>query len=115
MVANDELANREYNLGYLQQLDKAALAPAFERLTPLASQGDDRDHAYSIPWQGGMTGLIVNARAGASHNLRQRHLRPEIQGQNRGGHGTSRGCAAGDEGRGDRSRDRFRAGLAGHD
>lgn len=60
MVANDELANREYNLGYLQQLDKAALAPAFEHLTPLASQGDDRDHAYSIPWQGGMTGLIVN-------------------------------------------------------
>ena len=60
MVANDELANREYDLGYLQQLDKAALAPAFEHLTPLASQGDDRDHVYSIPWQGGMTGLIVN-------------------------------------------------------
>lgn len=60
MVANDELANREYDLGYLQQLDKAALAPAFEHLNPLASQGDDRDHLYSIPWQGGMTGLIVN-------------------------------------------------------
>ena len=60
MIANDTLAKREYDLGYIQELDKSALAPALERLAPLASRGSDSDHTYSIPWQGGMTGLIVN-------------------------------------------------------
>jgi spermidine/putrescine transport system substrate-binding protein len=60
MVANDVLARRMYQLGYLQRLDKEALAPAFKNLNPIASQGSDAAHEYSIPWQGGMTGLIVN-------------------------------------------------------
>ena len=60
MVANDVLARRMYELGYLQRLDHDALAPAFKHLNPIASQGSDAAHDYSIPWQGGMTGLIVN-------------------------------------------------------
>ena len=60
MVANDPLARRMYQLGYLQRLDHEALAPAFKHLNPIASQGSDAAHDYSIPWQGGMTGLIVN-------------------------------------------------------
>ena len=60
MVASDALAKKEYDLGYIQRLDKEALAPALEHLSPVASQGGDPDHQYSIPWQGGMTGLIVN-------------------------------------------------------
>ena len=60
MVANDVLARRMYELGYLQRLDHEALAPAFKHLNPIASEGSDAAHDYSIPWQGGMTGLIVN-------------------------------------------------------
>jgi spermidine/putrescine transport system substrate-binding protein len=60
MVASDALAKKEYDLGYIQRLDTAALGPALEHLSPVASQGGDPDHQYSIPWQGGMTGLIVN-------------------------------------------------------
>jgi spermidine/putrescine transport system substrate-binding protein len=62
MVASDALAKKEYDLGYIQRLDKAALSPALEHLAPVASQGGDPDHTYSIPWQGGMTGLIVNKK-----------------------------------------------------
>jgi len=62
MVASDWLAKKEYDLGYIQKLDKAALAPALSHLSPVASKGTDADHNYSIPWQGGMTGLIVNEK-----------------------------------------------------
>jgi spermidine/putrescine transport system substrate-binding protein len=62
MIANDNLAKRQYDLGYIQELDKSALAPALEQLAPLASRGGDPEHTYSIPWQGGMTGLIVNEK-----------------------------------------------------
>lgn len=60
MVASDWLAKKMYDLGYIQKLDKEALAPALSHLNPVASQGLDSPHDYSIPWQGGMTGLIVN-------------------------------------------------------
>ena len=46
MVANDPLARRMYELGYLQRLDKEALGPAFEHLNPIASQGSDAAHDY---------------------------------------------------------------------
>jgi spermidine/putrescine transport system substrate-binding protein len=62
MAANDTLAKKEYDLGYIHELDKAALQPAIDNLAPVASQGVDPDHTYSIPWQGGMTGLIVNEK-----------------------------------------------------
>jgi spermidine/putrescine transport system substrate-binding protein len=62
MVASDALAKKEYDLGYIQQLDKSALKAALDHLAPVASQGGDPDHTYSIPWQGGMTGLIVNEK-----------------------------------------------------
>src|SRR4029078_327575 len=60
MVPTAPLARRMYQLGYLQRLDHDALGPAFKHLNPIASQGSDAAHDYSIPWQGGMTGLIVN-------------------------------------------------------
>jgi spermidine/putrescine transport system substrate-binding protein len=62
MVASDALASKEYDLGYIQRLDEEALGPALKHLAPVASQGGDPDHEYSIPWQGGMTGLIVNKK-----------------------------------------------------
>ena len=61
MVAGDWLAKRMYDLGYIQKLDKEALAPAFEHLSPdVKAPSSDPNWDFSIPWQGGMTGLIVN-------------------------------------------------------
>lgn len=61
MVASDWLAKKMYDLGYIQKLDKEALAPAFSDLSPsVKAPSSDPDWSFSIPWQGGMTGLIVN-------------------------------------------------------
>ena len=61
MVATDWLAKEMYDLGYIQKLDKKALAPAFSHLNPdIKAPSSDPNWTFSIPWQGGMTGLIVN-------------------------------------------------------
>ena len=61
IVATDWLAKRMYDLGYLQKLDRDALAPAIENLNPaLEPPSADPEREFSIPWQSGMTGLVVN-------------------------------------------------------
>lgn len=61
MVVTSYMAKKMYDLGYLQNMDKDALGPAFENLKPaLESPGIDPDREYSLPWQSGMTGLVVN-------------------------------------------------------
>jgi spermidine/putrescine transport system substrate-binding protein len=61
LVATDWLAKKMYDLGYIQKLDKKALAPAFSHLSPdVKAPSSDPNWDFSIPWQGGMTGLIVN-------------------------------------------------------
>jgi spermidine/putrescine transport system substrate-binding protein len=63
MVATDWLAKKMYDLGYIQKLDKKALAPAFKNMSPAAKPpSSDPNWDFSIPWQGGMTGLIVNEK-----------------------------------------------------
>jgi len=63
MVATDWLAKEMYDLGYIQKLDKQALAPAFKHLNPdIKAPSTDPNWDFSIPWQGGMTGLIVNKK-----------------------------------------------------
>ena len=60
-VVTDWMAKKMYDLGYLQKLDKEALAPAFENLVPaLESPTFDPEREYTLPWQSGMTGLVVN-------------------------------------------------------
>ncbi|HSI80592.1 MAG TPA: spermidine/putrescine ABC transporter substrate-binding protein [Solirubrobacterales bacterium] len=64
-VVTDWMAKKMYDLGYLQNFDQEALEPAYENLVPaLESPSFDPDRNYSLPWQSGMTGLVVNtARA----------------------------------------------------
>ena len=63
MVATDWLAKQMYDLGYIQRLDKEALAPAFENLNAAQKPpSTDPERDFSIPWQGGMTGLVVNTK-----------------------------------------------------
>lgn len=62
IVATDWLAKRMYDLGYLQKLDQEALAPALQSINPaLKPPSTDPAREFSIPWQSGMTGLVVNA------------------------------------------------------
>jgi len=53
--------NKMYKLGYLQNLDKSVL-PNVERnlVQSLRHPPYDPNRSYTVPWQSGMTGVIVN-------------------------------------------------------
>lgn len=60
-VVTDWMAKRMYDLGYLQNFDKEAVQPALDSLLPqLQTPAFDPDRSYSLPWQSGLAGLIVN-------------------------------------------------------
>ncbi len=61
MVVTDWMAKKMYDLGYLQNFDQEAVAPAMENLrTDLQDVAIDPNRDFSLPWQTGMTGLVVN-------------------------------------------------------
>jgi spermidine/putrescine transport system substrate-binding protein len=59
-VVTDWMAKKMYDLGYLQNLDKAAIPNVEKNLIPtLRNRPIDPHDSYAVPWQSGMTGLIV--------------------------------------------------------
>jgi spermidine/putrescine transport system substrate-binding protein len=63
MVVTDWMAKKMYDLGYLQNFDKAALGTAYDNLVPaLQSPSFDPERNFSMPWQAGLTGLVVNTK-----------------------------------------------------
>jgi len=60
-VVADYMAKQMYDLGYLQEIDHADLPTVFKTLAPsLESPGFDPERKFSVPWQGGMTGIWVD-------------------------------------------------------
>jgi spermidine/putrescine transport system substrate-binding protein len=60
-VVTDWMAKKMYDLGYLQNLDKSGLPNVEKNLVPQLQHPDfDPDRKFSVPWQSGMAGLIVN-------------------------------------------------------
>ena len=61
VVVTDWMANKMHNLGYLQNFDQKSVAPAMKNLIPsLQTPSFDPNREFSLPWQSGMTGLVVN-------------------------------------------------------
>jgi spermidine/putrescine transport system substrate-binding protein len=61
MIVTDWMAKKMYELGYLQNFDQEAVQPAKENLLPaLESPAFDPEREFSLPWQSGLTGVIVN-------------------------------------------------------
>ena len=61
IVVTDWMAKKMYDLGYLQNVDKAGLPNVEANLRDNLQHPDfDPDRKFSVPWQSGMTGLIVN-------------------------------------------------------
>jgi spermidine/putrescine transport system substrate-binding protein len=59
-VVTDWMAKEMYDQGYLQNLDKAAIPNVEKNLVPtLQHRPIDPKDQYAVPWQSGMTGLIV--------------------------------------------------------
>jgi len=62
-VVTDWMAKQMYDLGYLQEIDHATLPTVFDHLIPsLERPAFDPDRKFSVPWQSGMTGLMVNKK-----------------------------------------------------
>jgi spermidine/putrescine transport system substrate-binding protein len=60
ITVSDWLAAQMYGLGYLQKLDYSKLPNVERNLIPaLRSPGADPEREFTVPWQSGMTGLIV--------------------------------------------------------
>ena len=60
-VMTDWMAKKMYDLGYLQDLDKSGIPNVEANLVESLRHPDfDPERKFSVPWQSGMTGLIVN-------------------------------------------------------
>jgi spermidine/putrescine transport system substrate-binding protein len=60
MVVTDWMSKKMYDLGYAQNLDKDKLTTVFDNMIPsLKSPSFDPNRDFSIPWQSGLTGLVV--------------------------------------------------------
>jgi spermidine/putrescine transport system substrate-binding protein len=61
MVLADYMVAKMHRLGYLMNLDKSALPNVEQNLaTSLKNPPFDPGRQYTVPWQSGMTGIIVN-------------------------------------------------------
>ena len=62
ITVSDWLAAQMYDLGYLQKLDYSKLPNVEQNLIPaLRSPAADPEREFTVPWQSGMTGLIVRS------------------------------------------------------
>jgi spermidine/putrescine transport system substrate-binding protein len=60
-VVTDWMAKRMYDLGYLQQINHADLPTVFQNILPQFEKSTvDPGRKFSIPWQGGQTGIWVD-------------------------------------------------------
>jgi len=60
-VVTNWLAKQMYDLGYLEQVDHADLKTVFQNINPqFVDDETDPGRKFSIPWQGGLTGVWVN-------------------------------------------------------
>jgi spermidine/putrescine transport system substrate-binding protein len=60
-VLADYMVTKMYKLGYLQNLDKSGLPNVEENLSQsLRHPPFDPERSFTVPWQSGMTGVIVN-------------------------------------------------------
>jgi spermidine/putrescine transport system substrate-binding protein len=63
-VLADYMVSKMHKLGYLQELDKSGLPNVEKNLSPsLQHPPFDPERSYTVPWQSGMTGVIVNTEA----------------------------------------------------
>jgi spermidine/putrescine transport system substrate-binding protein len=62
-VVTDWMAKQMYDLGYLQELSRDDLTTVFDNILPsLESPSFDPERKFSVPWQSGMTGIMVNEK-----------------------------------------------------
>jgi spermidine/putrescine transport system substrate-binding protein len=82
VVVTDWMAKKMYDLGYLQNLDKEAIPTVEENLTSsLQSPSFDPNRDFSVPWQSGMVGLVVNTAEAPDVKSVEDIFDPKYKGQ----------------------------------
>ena len=111
-VLADYEVSKMYELGYLQNLDKSALPNVEKNLLPsLQHPPFDPERSYTVPWQSGMTGIIVNKELAPDVRSICDLFDSEVQGQGRLPQRSPGNGAAGDEVRRGRPEQGDRSGL----
>lgn len=60
IVLPDWMVKKMYDLGYVQEIDHEALGTVFDNMQDnLRHRAFDPERKFSVPWQSGMTGLVV--------------------------------------------------------
>ncbi len=81
-VVTDWMAKKMYDLGYLQNLDKSAIPNVEKNLVPTLQHPDfDPNRNFSVPWQSGLTGLIVNTKLAPDVHSISDLFDPKYKGQ----------------------------------
>jgi spermidine/putrescine transport system substrate-binding protein len=81
-VVTDWMAKQMFDLGYLQELDHSTLPTVFDHLLPsLQSPEFDPDRKFSVPWQSGMTGLMVNTQEAPGVKSVNDLFKPQYKGK----------------------------------
>jgi len=82
IVVTDWMAAKMHELGYVQNLDKSAIPNVEKNLVPaLQHPGFDPNRDFSIPWQSGMTGLVVNTDLAPDVKSICDLFKPELKGK----------------------------------
>jgi spermidine/putrescine transport system substrate-binding protein len=83
IVLSDWLVGRLVRLGWVQQLDAAALPNVRANLLPsLRNRAIDPTGAHAVPWQGGLAGLAYNARVTKEiRTVDELLTRPDLKGR----------------------------------
>ena len=81
-VVTNWLAKQMYDLGYLEQLDHADLKTVFQNINPqFVDDETDPGRKFSIPWQGGLTGIWVNTSEAPDIRSLQDLFDPKYKGK----------------------------------
>jgi spermidine/putrescine transport system substrate-binding protein len=81
-VVTDYMADKMNQLGYLQAVDKEALPNVEENLrADLREPAFDPERDFSVPWQSGMTGIVVNTEEAPEITSMADLLDPQYKGR----------------------------------
>ena len=81
-VVTDWMAKQMYDLGYLQEFRHEDLQTVFDNISPQFEKSEtDPERKFSIPWQGGLTGIWVDTNASPGDQVDEGPLRSQVQGQ----------------------------------
>ncbi len=81
-VVTDWMAKQMYDLGYLQEFRHEDLQTVFDNISPQLEESEtDPERKFSIPWQGGLTGIWVDTNEAPEIRSMEDLLDPKYKGK----------------------------------